>query len=303
MVIKTVSNTPSINLNYKTTLAIAITVLLWGSAFVGIRAGLSSFEPGPMALLRYLIASVTMVPIYFSIRNRKKLQKKHIPAILIFGLLGIGVYNISLNIGEVTVSAGVTGFILSQIPVVTIILATLVLKERLTKFAWLGLFISIIGILIISISERCAHGGFNHGIFMLIISTLCGGIYSGLQKLISHHYQPLQLVSWFIWIGAASLLGYLHPMLITLNQASWQSLVWVVYLGIFPGALAYTCWTYALNHSMACKTASFLFFMPAVSIILGWLLLDEIPTWLSILGGCIAISGALIIKVKKRSEH
>lgn len=285
--------------NYKTALAIATTVLLWGAAFVGIRAGLTDFSPGPLALLRYLIASMAMVPIYFSIepKNRKKLQVKHLPAIIIFGLLGIGIYNITLNIGELTVSAGVAGFIVSQIPVVAIILATLVLKERMTKLAWLGLSISVLGIVIIAMSERTL-GGFNNGIWMLIIATVCAGIYSGLQKLICCHYHSLQLVSWFIWAGTLSMLGYFHPMVHELFQASWVGISWVIFLGIFPGAIAYTCWTYALKHSAACKTASFLFCMPIVATLLGWLLLGEVPSLFSLIGGCIAIAGAMMIKVR-----
>lgn len=288
--------------NYKTALAIATTVILWGAAFVGIRGGLVDFEPGPLALLRYLIASIVMVPIYFSIPNRIKLQTKHIPAVVIFGLLGIGIYNIALNIGEQTVSAGISGFIVSQIPVVSIVLATFVLKEKLTRIAWLGLVISITGIVIIALSERSTLGGFNHGIWMLIIATVCAGVYSGLQKLICCHYQPLQLVSWFIWVGTASMLGYLHPMLQQASQASWQSLSWVIFLGIFPGAIAYTCWTYALKHTSASKTSSYLFAMPIVAIILGWLLLGEIPTSFSVFGGIIAIIGAMMIKVKKITQ-
>ena len=281
----------------KAYLAILTTVLLWGSSFVAIRAALVDFGAGELALLRYLTASLVMIPVFFSIKNRPKLQIKHLPAIVLFGVIGIGLYNIALNLGEVTVLAGAASFIMSQIPTVTIIFAVISLKERLTKASWLGIAISIFGVLMISLGQM-KIGSLNQGVFLLIGATFCAGIYSGFQRLITPFYDSLQLVALFIWFGTASLLGYSYPMLNELVKASPSTIAWSLYLGVFPGAIGYLCWTYALKAIPASKAASYLFSLPIIATFLGWIILGEVPLIMTIIGGAVAISGAFLVKIK-----
>lgn len=286
----------------KAYLAILTTVVLWGSSFVAIRMGLPDFGPGELAFLRYMVASLVMLPVYFSIKDRRKLQTKHVPIIIFFGVVGIGLYNIALNVGQVTVPAGAASFILSQIPTVTIIFAVFSLKERLTNLSWLGIAISISGVLLISLGQMSA-GNLNQGVFYLVAAVFCGGFYSGFQRFITPFYNPLQLVSLYIWCGTLSLSAYVFPLWHQLPQASWSTILAGIYLGIFPGAIGYICWTYALKLIPASKAASYLFSLPIVATLLGWLLLSEVPLSMTIIGGAIAISGAFLVKIKKPKDH
>jgi drug/metabolite transporter (DMT)-like permease len=69
----------------------------------------------------------------------------------------------------------------------------------------------------------------------------------------------------------------------------------VIYLGIFPGAIAYVSWAYALARTPASMAGSFLYPVPVVGMIIAWFWLGEIPSILSLLGGILVISGIMIV--------
>lgn len=279
--------------------ALLVTLLLWGTSFVAIRDSLSYFTPGALALLRYLIASVAIVPVYFSLSSRAKITWSEFPRLFLLGVFGIGIYNILLNVGETTISASVASFIASQIPVATILLAIIVLHERLTKLSWLGLCISSFGIVLIATGETHQLGHFNHGVIFVILAVFCAAFYSVVQKPLLVRLKPLELTSWTIWFGTLSLMGY-APTLSheIIHQSPWH-FFWPAFLGVGSGVIGYACWSYGFKHFPATKAASFLFAMPIVATFMGWLILSEVPTMISLVGGVLALSGAFIVRAKK----
>lgn len=91
------------------------------------------------------------------------------------------------------------------------------------------------------------------------------------------------------------------------QQASWTATLVIVYLGIFPASIGYIAWSYALARIPASRAVSFLYFMPFVATLLGWLWLSEVPKLLSVFGGVVAIFGVWLVnqsyaKLAKRME-
>lgn len=279
--------------------ALILTVILWGTSFVAIRQSMHDFSPGGLALLRYLIAAVAVVPVYVLLPSRTKPTLKDLPVLFILGMLGIGIYNILLNIGETTTSAAIASFMISQGPVATITLAVIFLRERLTTLSWFGMVLSIGGIVLISHGETQALGHFNHGIFYLIGAIMCAAVYSILQKPLLKRFQPLEITAWSIWFGTLTLAFYFPSLLQEMQHKTLIHFGWPTFLGIGSGVIGYACLAYGFKHFPASKAISFLFAMPFVSIIMGWIVLGEMPTLLSLLGGVLAMSGAFMVRTKK----
>ena len=160
----------------KTKFAILTAILLWASAFVGIRAGLKSYSPEGMALLRFIVASICMAIMYFRLPKRNAMRFRDALCLLGIGVLGIGVYNIALNYGELTIPSGVASFIVSQSPIVTALIAIPFLGERLTLPRVLGFIVSFFGVGLISLGGT---DGFKWdiGILYVFIATLTGSIF------------------------------------------------------------------------------------------------------------------------------
>jgi drug/metabolite transporter (DMT)-like permease len=88
--------------------------------------------------------------------------------------------------------------------------------------------------------------------------------------------------------------GFLHA----LRTAPAGATLAVIYLGIFPGALAYVAWAYVMTHGTAGRTATLLYLIPVMAIGIAWLWLGEVPRWISLIGGVIALAGVVLVNTK-----
>jgi len=275
-------------------LCLWLTVILWSSSLVAIRIGLHSYTPGALGLLRYLVASACLIILYFRVPQRHVPTLRDLLHIIFIGALGIGVYNIAINYGEIAVPAGIAGFVIGLMPVFTTIFAFLLIKERTPLKSWLGVLISFLGLFIIALNER---GGvnFDAGLVYLLIAALLGGYYAVAQKTLFHRYHPLELVIISIWGGTLVMLIFTPSLIKELPQASWQSTTAAVYLGIFPAAIAYALWNFALSKVPAGRASGYLYAMPIVTTVLGMIILQEYPQFLELVGGLITLLGAITI--------
>lgn len=280
-------------------LAACTVIILWSSALVGIRIALEAYTPGEVALLRYIIASIVMLVFYFALPKRQTVALRDIPALFIMGITGIGIYNIALNYGEVILSAGIASFIVGTIPVITIILAVVFLREKMTWIGALGVLVSMLGLAVIAFSSH-RSGIHLSGIFEVFVAAIMGSCYALMQKIFSNRYHPIELTAFAIWGGTISLLFFAPGVISKLPAANIGMTLDIVYMGIFPGAIAYALWCYSLKNMPASKTVTYLYALPIVSTIMGYLILNEQPQLLAILGGLIALLGAFIANFSKK---
>src|SRR3990167_3939494 len=271
-------------------------IIIWASAFVGIRYSLHNFHPGSLALLRYLTASVCMLVFYKRPAVKKiKVGKKDIPIIFFCGTLGISIYNVALNYSEISVSASTASFIIAQMPVLTIVFAIIFLREKSSYSTWIGMIASFIGTFLIAISHPLANFSYHIGLFLAILATLASTFYNILQVPLLKKLSPIQFASYAIWSGTLVLLIFSRELIYDLQTATLSSIFTVIYLGIFPGAIGYLIWSYVLSKMPASKALSGLYLSPLMTTLLGWLLIDEVPHWLAILGGIISLFGAYVV--------
>lgn len=284
------------SLSWKAIGAVIITVLFWGSAFPGIRAGLEAYSPGQLALLRYLFASITM-GIWAGVQSFRLPRRQDLPGILALGALGIAVYHVALNYGEQTVTAGAASFLVATAPVFAALMATWFLGERFTRWGWMGIGVSLTGIALIALGES---GGlrFDTGAFFVLLAALSGAGYFTLQKFYLDYYSPLELTAYAVWAGTL-LMGYFLPGLSEqVVHSPWEATLAVAYIGIFPGALGYVTYAYVLSRLPVSVTTSFLYLVPVMALPIAWLWLGEIPTLVAIAGGLLALGGVIIVQKK-----
>ena len=280
----------------KTKLALLTTVILWGSAYVAIRAAVQNYSPGGLALLRLLISSVAIYfVLYRGRKSRPSIQKRDLYRVLFAGAIGIGCYNIALNYGEVFVPAGMASFIGSQIPVVTTLLAVFFLGEKINRYGVFGMCLSVVGVALIALGHHDAHFGFYLSILYVIFSIFAVGCYNILQKPLLQKYKAIHLTAYALWGGTIVLLVFLPNLIHDLQHTTLKATATVVYLGIFPGVVGYSTWNYALSTIPASRAASFLYLMPIFATLIGWIWLGEVPTLMALTGALIALFGVWVV--------
>lgn len=278
----------------KTWIAVLVTLLFWSSAFAGIRAGLAGgYGAGQVVLLRFLSASAVFI-VYASVRRIAIPQRADIPKIAVLGLTGISLYHISLTFGELTVPAGIASLIIAVAPVFTAVVASFALKERLTIWGWLGLALGFIGVALITVDSGHV-AGFTRGALLILVSAVATAFFFVYQKPLFARYRAIDLTAYFTWIGVLPMLVFLPGLVHQWPHATVAGTLACIYIGIFPAAIAYVAWAYALSTGRATTVTSTLYVNPILAIGIAWLWLGELPPLSAVAGGGIAIAGVLMV--------
>lgn len=283
----------SLNFDWRIYAAVLIPVISWASAFAGIRAGLESYTPEHLALLRYIIASFALA--VYAVLTRMPLPRlRDVPGIALTGFIGVAFYSIALNAGEMGVSAGVASMIVASSPIFVALLARLIHKERLSRWGWGGILASFSGVAVIALGNG---GGLQLDARALLVlaAAIAQSLYIIGQKPFLKRYSPLQFTAYAIWSATIFLLPFGGGLLTAVQQAPPDATLAIVYMGIVPGAIGYASWAYVVGRMAASKAASFLYLVPAFAIAIAWLWLGEAPTMLALLGGGLVLLGVVIV--------
>ncbi len=277
-------------------IALVVTLLFWGSAFAGIRVALAAYSPGHLALLRFLIASAVL-GLYALVTRMPLPQLRDVPAIIGLGFIGITLYHLLLNYGEVTVTAGAASLLIALAPVFMALLALFLLGERLTLWGWIGMVISFAGGAFISLGQG-QDVRFEPGALLILLAAVATSLYNVLQKPQLKKYGALQFTACAIWSGTLFMLPYLPGLGQAVRSAPLDATLAVVYLGIFPAALAYATWTYLLSRVPASVVGSYIYLIPVLATLVAWVWLREIPTFISLVGGGLSLFGVVLVNTR-----
>lgn len=294
----------------KVWISLGATLLLWASAFAGIRAGMrltpasvpgpDGYGPGEVALLRFGTASFVLA--LFALLTRMRMPSlRDLPGIAMAGVIGITVYHVSLNYGEQTVSSGAAALLIAAGPVFVALLSIAFLGERLTWQGWSGIAVAFAGVVLISVSGT---GGlhFSAGALFVLLSAFATAAYFVLSKRLLRSYSPIEFTCYAIWAGTIPMLLFAPSFVQQFQHAATSATLAVVYLGIFPAAVAYVLSNYALSRMPATLMTTFLYISPVLAAAIAWVWLGEVPTLLTIVGGAIAIAGVIIVQTRGQAR-
>jgi drug/metabolite transporter (DMT)-like permease len=281
-------------------IAASTTVVLWGSAFVVIRAVGTSLSPGPLAFVRLLVAAVILVVIALVYRNPVP-RGRALALIAGYGVLWFAGYTTVLNWAEQHLDAGTAALLVNFAPVIVAVFAGLFLGEGFPRPLVLGIVIAFVGIVLISVSSS---GGTDNDTLGVVLGLITAVLYAAsvlLQKVALRTVDALTATWVGCVVGLLATIPFAPQAIDELRTASAAAIVGAVYLGVGPTAVAFTTWAYALGRTKAGTMAATTLAIPAVAIGISWLFLREIPTAMALLGGVLALIGVALTRRPPRA--
>lgn len=280
-------------------LALIIANVIWGAASPIFKYSLENIPPFTLAFIRFFFASLIFIPL--TLNKWQKLSIKQWCEIVLVGFFGITVNIAFFFLGIKTTQSINAPIIASAAPILIYFLSIIFLKERSKIKVVIGMFIGLIGILMIIVSPVLLEGknyvmGEVSGNILILIATL-GTVFQtliGRDVLKRVNAYQVSLITFFF--GALTFLPFSlnemhHWSLTQLNAHGWLGIVFGVF---FSSALAYWLFYYGVSKISAQEAGLFNYVDPVTAVLVAIPLLGEVPNGLYFLGSLLIFGGIYI---------
>ena len=280
------------------------TILVWGSCFVLTKQMLTAYTAIQIIPLRMGLAYITL----WALRPKTlKLPWRDELMFILIGVTGGSFYFFLQNTALTYTFAANVSIIIALSPILTVILAQLFSRngERLGKFVYIGAIIAIAGVVLVVLNGQLTFHLNPLGDLIALAAALMWAVYSILIKKYTEQYDNFLVtrrVMLWAFITAVPLMLLtdgmpdLHPLFTQTNVLlSW------LFLGVFGNAVCFAIWNIAFQRLGVVITNNYLYASPFVTLVVGYLLLDEQITVMSVIGA-VLITVGVIVALKKPKE-
>ncbi|MET0990227.1 MAG: DMT family transporter [Glaciihabitans sp.] len=275
-------------------IAISVTVLAWASAFVVIRGTGEHFSGGGLALARLFVGSVLLGLLVLR-GSWVRPSPREWWSLVLFGVAWFGAYNVALNIAEQTLDAGTTAMLVNIGPILIALGAGLFLGEGIPKWLAIGAGVAFLGVVLIGIASGAFGGSVDAaGVLWCLVAAVTYAVGVLVQKPLLRRLPSAQVTWLGCTIGMVACLPFTGQLISDLDSAPTSAILGAVYLGAVPTALAFTTWGYALARVPAGQLSISTYIVPALVVLLSFLVFAEIPAVLAIVGGVICLVGVAL---------
>ncbi len=278
--------------------ALALALLLWALSFPATHVALSAYAPQHLALARYILATLALLGYCVVVRAPLP-RRADLPRLVLTGLLcGTG-YQLGFNFGMRTVSSGPAAVLVDTVPIFAALFGFLFLRERLGAWALGGIALGFAGTVLIASGEAGAAGfAFEPGAGYLLLAALAFSLGAVVQKPLLARLPAIPVTAYYFLAATLGLCGFSTGLPASIAAAPAAANWALLFLALFPAALAFAFWSYALARLPVAQVSSALYLVPVLTFPIAWIWLGEVPSALSFGGGTLALAGVLLVQFK-----
>ena len=193
--------------------------------------------------------------------------------------------------------AGTAAMLVNVGPALTVLLGGWLLREGFPPRLLAGLAVAFLGAVVVGLASGGGAASASwRGVGLCLVAALCYALGLVLQKPALRHASSLQTMTFSCLIGALACAPFAGRLWAQACAAPPAASGYFVYLGVFPTALGYLTWGYALARTPASKLGVTTYAVPAIVVLMSWALLGEIPGPIAILGGAMCLAGVAVAR-------
>ncbi|MBU0590952.1 DMT family transporter [Candidatus Micrarchaeota archaeon] len=257
----------------------------------------SDVSPALIAFLRNAIGAVVILGMIYFSKTKLTIDKKDIVPLVVLGIIGTALSSLLLFNG-IGLSTATNASILVNInPIFIAVLAPLIIHEKLDKKQIIGVVIAFLGMVLVTTNGMNLNQMINDGYFIgnviLIGSAVCITIYTIYGKKYVEKYGGIVATFYTVLAGAAFLLFYTSASGEIGNIAKITIDEWpiILYIGAVITGFIYVIWYKSIPFIGASRASSFKLLIPVFAVIASIILLGEVPSIFTIVGGAMVVAG------------
>ncbi|MBH5318349.1 EamA family transporter [Paenibacillus sp. GSMTC-2017] len=283
-------------------IAVVLNAVIIGFSFLFTKIALEHANPMDTLTYRFILSfGIMSIPVVLGKLKLNYRGKSFYKIVLLATMYPLAFFTFqSFGLLHATSSEG--GILYAVIPVLTLMLASIFLKETTTILQKISIFTSVFGVLFIFIMKGSNFDLSNIvGIALLFMSCLVFAAYSVLAKSLLKTYRPAEITYLMLGIGFITFLiislsshttaGTLHQFIAPLTNTTF--ILSILYLGVLSSLLTALMTNYALSKIDASNVSVFSNLSTIVAMIAGAIFLNETITLYSIIGSLLIIAGVL----------
>ncbi|WP_366913633.1 DMT family transporter [Rhodoferax sp.] len=275
---------------------------IWGGTFIAGRIVSAHLPAASAAFIRFVLASLALLlALHLSqgLRALTHISRRQLLGTMALGATGIFAYNLFFFNALVSMPAGRTSLIVALNPAITLLVAAVLLGERLSATRWLGVGLALLGVWIVVTHGDLAQlmQSVGKGELSMLGAVCAWAAYTLIGRRVLQGLSPLLATLWAAIWGALFLGVMAVRDLPTLRSGSFTIDVWLslAFLGVLGTAVAFVWYYEGITKLGAARTVVFNNLVPIFGVLLGWLLLDESVSASVIFGGGMAVLGIFLV--------
>lgn len=290
--------------------AFAIVCTVWGTTYLGIRIAVETIPPMLLTAIRYIVAGTILFAIARLRGDVIPRDRRTLFNVSLVGTLMVAGGNFSVIWAEQWVPSGIASLLVATSPFWAAIMERLRANgEHISKRKMLGMIVGFLGVAML-VTPGGANGALDRNVLLGALAIQAGAIawqYGTLRG--KHHLQtvaPLMSSALQMLVGGAltGIMGLARGD-VARFYVTPRTLAALVYLTLFGSVLAYTSYVYALKHMKTTTMSLYAYVNPVIAVLVGWLVLSEKLTWLSLAAMAVILGGVALVQTgaRKQARH
>ncbi len=287
---------------------LTLAAFFWASSAIAGKLLLETLLPSQVTFLRFAVATFILVLFVVYTNDKTEIALKGHLKLAILGVVGISLcyyfYFKGLNLS----SALNAGLIEATIPLITLAISISTKEEKFSIKNSIGFMLAYIGVIIVVTKldfSVILHSSYNFGDLLLLVSTVCFGVYNILTKKLKFSFesQKIKLVYIFLY-GSIALLPWVYLDFLE-HDLNWNLSLYeiglILSLSLGASVLAYMFFNEGIKELGASKASSFINFVPLLTIVMAIIILKEEPNLSQGIGSVAILLGVYISQKRVKS--